>query len=53
MKASEVIKILDSQKENLTKEQYCTMRGQCISGNADGAIRGLRRILRRKGIELP
>ena len=53
MKASDVINLLDTHKDKLTQQQYSTMRGQCISGNADGAIKGLRRILRRKGIELP
>lgn len=30
----------------LTKQQFATMRGQIFAGNADGAMRGLRKIMK-------
>lgn len=33
----------------LTPQQYKTIKGQVLSGDPDGAMKGLRRILRRNG----
>lgn len=41
------IKLLDKYKSKLTKQQYKTLRGQCLAGDAEGAIKGLYKILRR------
>jgi hypothetical protein len=38
---------LKEHREKLTKQQYKTLRGQIFSGNADGAMRGLRKLLER------
>lgn len=35
-------------RPQLTAQQYRTLRGQILAGNADGALRGLRKILSRK-----
>lgn len=39
---------LRSCKPRLTKQQYRTMRGQILAGNAAGAMKGLDRLLARK-----
>lgn len=31
----------------LTHQQYATLRGQVIAGDGDGALRGLRKLLRK------
>lgn len=33
---------------NLTRQQIKTLRGQALSGDVDGAIKGLEKILKRK-----
>lgn len=38
-------------RDRLTPHQYRTLRGQVLSGNGDGAMRGLRTILNRKADE--
>lgn len=40
---------LKACKPWLTAQQYRTLRGQVRSGNPDGAMRGLHKILRRQG----
>ena len=37
------------QSGRITKQQYRTLRGQVFAGNGDGALRGIRKILTRKG----
>lgn len=34
-------------RDRLTPQQYRVLRGQVLSGDPDGAIKGLRRILKR------
>ena len=34
----------------LTQHQYKTLRGQVFAGDHDGAMRGLRKLLQRQGI---
>ena len=33
-------------RSRLTEQQYCTLRGQILAGDGDGALKGLRRLLR-------
>lgn len=35
-------------KALLTPQQYATLRGQVLAGDADGAMQGLRKILERR-----
>ena len=37
-------------KRMLTRQQYKTIRGQILAGDADGAMRGLERATRRKAV---
>lgn len=37
---------LKAHREQLTKQQFATLRGQIFSGNADGAMKGLRKLLK-------
>ena len=34
-------------RHRLTKQQYKTLQGQVLAGDSDGALRGLKRILRK------
>ncbi len=43
------IKLLEKNKSKMTQQQFKTLRGQCRAGDIDGAIKGLRRILRKRG----
>lgn len=36
---------LRNAKRQLTRQQYLTLRGQVLAGDADGAMRGLQKIL--------
>ena len=38
---------LKATRDRLTVQQYKTLRGQVFAGDADGAMRGLRKILER------
>lgn len=40
--------ILRNTKNRLTKQQYKTLRGQVLAGDPDGAMKGLRNILKRR-----
>ena len=37
---------LKEHREQITKQQFATLRGQIFSGNADGAMKGLRKLLK-------
>lgn len=37
-------------RDRLTVQQYRTLRGQVLAGNSEGAMRGLRNILRQKAV---
>lgn len=39
---------IKANRHKLTWQQYKTLRGQVLSGDADGALRGLRKLLGRK-----
>jgi hypothetical protein len=43
-----VLRIIRAHCESLTCQQIKTLRGQALSGNVDGAMKGLARILSRK-----
>ena len=43
----EAIKTIEKNKHRLTKQQFKTLIGQCIAGDAEGALRGFYKILRR------
>ena len=38
--------LLRNAKRRLSNQQYKTIRGQILAGDPDGAIRGLRKLLR-------
>lgn len=40
---------LKSYGKHITKQQYRTIKGQILSGDIDAAMRGLDRVLKRKG----
>lgn len=35
-------------KDRLTPQQFKTLKGQVLAGNADGAMKGLRKVLGRQ-----
>ena len=41
------IKYIKSHRKKLTAQQYRTLKGQCIAGDIDGALKGLDKILSR------
>lgn len=43
---------LKAQRANLTAQQYQTLRGQVLAGDAEGALKGLTKILSRKRNEV-
>lgn len=40
---------LRSCKNKLSRQQYLTLRGQVLAGDAEGAMKGLRRVLLLNG----
>lgn len=42
------IKLLKENRDKLTPQQFRTLRGQCIAGDIDGAIKGFHRITNRQ-----
>lgn len=42
------IKLIKMYKHLLTYQQYRTLMGQCLSGDSEGAKKGLKRILSRE-----
>ena len=45
---TDAMNLLTTHKKDLTPPQYRTIRGQIRSGNEEGAIKGLQRLLRKK-----
>lgn len=43
--------ILKKNRDELTKQQYLLLKGQIKSGDGEGAMKGIRTILRRKNGE--
>lgn len=44
---NQFMKKLKNSRPNLTKQQYRTIKGQALSGDIDGAEKGLNSLLRR------
>lgn len=42
------MEMLKSNKGNLTRQQYRTVRGQALSGDLEGARKGLTKLLKRR-----
>lgn len=42
------LKEIEKNKTKISKQQYKTLRGQCLAGDVEGALKGLEKILRRK-----
>ena len=42
------LKEIERNKINMSKQQYKSLRGQCLAGDVDGALKGLEKILQRK-----
>ena len=47
MRIDKAFMALKAARGSLTKQQYRTLRGQIFAGDADGAMRGLKKILER------
>lgn len=47
--AQGVIRGLRKHKDKLTRQEIETLRGQALGGDVEGAERGLREILKRRG----
>lgn len=45
MSKTQAMKHLKSKREQLTPQQYRTIKGQILSGNIPGALKGLNRVL--------
>ena len=44
---NEVMKMLKAHRNELTRQQLRTLKGQALAGDTDGAIKGLKKILQR------
>ena len=44
--------LIKEYRSYLTRQQVKTINGQFKAGNEKGAIKGLRKILKRKGVEI-
>ena len=42
------LKEIERNKSNISKQQFKTLRGQCLAGDVEGALKGLEKILQRK-----
>lgn len=42
------LRTIEHYRSYLTRQQFKTLRGQVLAGDADGAMRGLQRIFERK-----
>lgn len=45
---SRALMLLKVYGQGLTNQQYKTLRGQVLAGDADGAMRGLKKLLNEK-----
>ena len=48
MKTTEAMHHLKTHKKHLTAQQYRTLKGQILSGNIEGAMKGLEKLMRKK-----
>ena len=44
---NEVMKMLKAHRNELTRQQLRTLKGQALAGDTDGAIKGLKKILQQ------
>jgi len=42
------LKEIERNQSKISKQQYKTLRGQCLAGDVEGALKGLEKILQRK-----
>lgn len=42
------LKEIERNKDKISKQQYKTLRGQCLAGDVEGALKGLEKIIQRK-----
>lgn len=42
------LKEIERNQKKISKQQYKALRGQCLAGDVEGALRGLEKILRKK-----
>lgn len=45
---AETLLRIKAYRDRLTEQQYKTLRGQVLAGDSEAALKGLRKILRRK-----
>lgn len=50
METQEFFKYFKRARPKLTKQQWKTIRGQALSGDINGAVKGLIKILKRRGV---
>lgn len=43
---------LKAHRPQLSAQQYCTLRGQVLAGDDEGAMKGLQKIMRRRREEV-
>lgn len=44
------LNLLNKYKKNITQQEFRTIQGQIKAGDEHGAIKGLNRLIRKKGI---
>ena len=42
------LRVLRDHRDRLTRQQLATLKGQILAGDAEGAMRGLRRLLTKE-----
>lgn len=42
------IKLLERNKHRLTRQQFKTLRGQCLAGDTEGAKKGFYRLMKKR-----
>lgn len=42
------LKTIEKNRENLSQQNYKTLRGQCLAGDVEGALKGLEHLLQKK-----
>lgn len=48
MSLADFMRLLKMNRENLTRQQFGTIRGQAIAGDIEGARKGLEKVLKRR-----
>lgn len=46
----QTMKLLKANRDNLTHQQYKTLKGQVLAGNIEGATKGLQKLLKRRAL---